>query len=465
MSIRWRLTLWYGASLAVALTGFGGAVYFVARHQSVERIDRGLSEEAADVLSEVRRARTDRELGEWLQRRFGRHEGYDFQISRADGGRYFANDRLADKALPLPEQGRLSESPSYRSVSADGGRWRVFAVQARGPSDVLTVQVARPLDDFDHEMGELLLALLLAGPLALVAAAGGGYWLARRALAPVTLLRRRTREITADRLDRRLPVPNPRDELGLLAATVNDMIARLERSFAEIRRFTADASHELRTLLAAIRSEAEVALGRGGLPDEQRQLLGSILEECGRLTRLTDQLLALAREDAGTAKQAHQAVDLAALAAGATETMRALAEAGGVRLRVFADRPAPAWGDEERLRQVFFNLIDNAVKHTPPGGEVEVRVEAADGRAVAVVRDTGEGIAPEHLPRVFDRFYRVDKARTRERGGTGLGLSIVQSVVVAHGGRVELESAPGKGTTARVVLPQGQAEEIEPNGG
>jgi signal transduction histidine kinase len=249
-------------------------------------------------------------------------------------------------------------------------------------------------------------------------------------------------------------VPNPHDELGQLAETVNEMIARLERSFAEVRRFTADASHELRTPLAAIRSEAEVALGRGGLAEEQRQLLGSILEECARLARLTDQLLTLAREDAGTAGPPREPLDLTALATSAAETMRALAEVGGVRLRVASDGPVRAWGDAARLRQVFFNLIDNAVKYTPEGGEVVVRVEAQGGLAVATVRDTGEGIAPEHLPRVFDRFYRADKARTRERGGTGLGLSIAQSVVAAHGGRIELESAPGRGTTARVVLPQ-----------
>src|SRR5262249_49860678 len=179
---------------------------------------------------------------------------------------------------------------------------------------------------------------------------------------------------------------------------------------AQLRGLPAGAAHELRTPLAAIRSEAEVALARGGLPEDQRQLLGSILEECARLTRLTDQLLALAREDAGTAKQAHQALDLAALAAGAAETMRAPAQAGGVRLGVAGDGPVGAWGDEGRLRQVFFNLIDNAVKHTAEGGEVEVRVEARGAEAVATVRDTGEGIPAEHLPRVFDRFYRVDKA-------------------------------------------------------
>jgi heavy metal sensor kinase len=453
MSIRWRLTLWYVAVLAVVVAAFGAAVYITARHQLLERIDGGLREELADVLFEVERAQSDAGLREWLERRFGQHEGFDFQITRPGGERFFVNRRLADNALPLPEPARLSERPFYRSAAAEGSRWRIVGVQARGPTGELTVQVARSLEELDHESGEWLLALLLAGPVTLLVTAGGGYFLAGRALAPVDLLRVRTREITADRLDRRLPVPNPGDELGLLAVTINEMIARLERSFAEVRRFTADASHELRTPLAVIRSEAELALRKPSVPPEQQALLGSILEECDRLSRLTDQLLALAREDAGVAVQAREALDLAALATGTAETMRPLAEAGDVRLH--SDSRGPVWvrGDESRLRQVFYNLLDNALAHTPSGGEVEVRVEAQDGQAVAVVRDTGEGIPPEHLPRVFDRFYRVDRARSRERGGTGLGLSIVRSVVIAHGGKIELESAVGRGTTARMVLP------------
>src|SRR5439155_18515545 len=204
-----------------------------------------------------------------------------------------------------------------------------------------------------------------------------------------------------DRLDRRLPVPNPGDELGRLAQTVNEMIARLEQSFAEVRRFTADASHELRTPLTAIRTEAEVALRKMSLTAEQQHLLGSILEECDRQTRLTDQLLALAREDASAAGQERQPVDLAVLVARVAETMRPLADAGGVSLDVRL-APVSISGDEVRLRQVFYNLLDNAIKYTPQGGEVEVRVEAREGAAVVTVCDTGEGIPPEHLPHVFD---------------------------------------------------------------
>jgi two-component system, OmpR family, heavy metal sensor histidine kinase CusS len=461
LSIRWRLTLWYGAVLALALAGFGAAVYLTARHDALGRIDQGLAEELTDVLSEVRRARTDAELSEWLQRRFADHEGFDFQLTRPDGSRYFASRRLGGTTLPEPEGGGRPGTPAYRDVAVEGGGRRVVSVQVRGPSGPLTVQVARPLEGFDHECARLLLALLLAGPLALLLAVGGGYFLARRALAPVDQLRRRTREITAEHLDRRLPVANPGDELGWLAQTVNDMIGRLERSFAEVRRFTADASHELRTPLTAIRTEAEVALGRDDLPPGQRQLLGSVLEECERLTRLTDQLLTLAREDAGVAPGAREPVDLTALVAGVAETMRPLAEARGVRLRAHLPGPVTVRGDPARLRQVCYNLADNAIKYTPPEGEVELRVEARDGCGVVTVRDTGEGIPPEHLPRVFDRFYRVDRARSREQGGTGLGLSIARSIVTAHGGRIELTSTPGQGTTCTVTLPVTQGTDGE----
>jgi signal transduction histidine kinase len=255
-------------------------------------------------------------------------------------------------------------------------------------------------------------------------------------------------------------VANPVDELGRLTRTINAMIGRLENSFAEIRRFTADASHELRTPLAAIRTEAEVALGKPLTVEQHQELLGSILEECERLARLTDQLLALAREDAGGTRPEPAPVDLAALVAGVVETMRPLAEARGVALRHDPDGPLRVRGEETRLRQVFFNLLDNAIKYTPEGGAVAVGLGQVGGEAVVTVRDTGVGIPAEHLPRVFERFYRVDKARSRAEGGAGLGLSIAQKIVTDHGGRIELASSPGRGTTCTVALQMSQTPEV-----
>jgi signal transduction histidine kinase len=231
------------------------------------------------------------------------------------------------------------------------------------------------------------------------------------------------------------------------------MIARLEQSFTEIRRFTADASHELRTPLTAIRTETEVALKDTLGSADYRDLLGSILEECERLTRLTDQLLSLSREDAGKACQVREPLDLAPLVGGVVETMRPLAQAKGILVQTAGSGPLPIRGDEVRLRQVFFDLLDNAIKYTPEGGRIEVQLARQDQGAAVTFLDTGIGIPPEHLPHVFDRFYRVDKARTRAEGGTGLGLSIAQSIVHAHGGRIEMASTPGQGTTCTVTLP------------
>jgi heavy metal sensor kinase len=318
-----------------------------------------------------------------------------------------------------------------------------------------------PQEEARRELQHLLAALSLAVPVAVAFAVALGYLLARAALAPLERLRRATREITADRLDRRLPVACPGDELGRFAVTINEMIGRLERSFAEVRRFTADASHELRTPLAAIRTEVEVALSGASVTPEQERLLCSVLEECDWLTRLTEQLLALAREEGAAPSPTHDPVDISALLAGVADNLLPLAEAKEQTLQVKERGHARVRGDAARLRQVFYNLFDNAIKYTPPGGAVEVCVEAEPRDVVVTIRDTGHGISPEHLPHVFDRFYRADRARARAEGGTGLGLSIAQSIVLAHRGQIRLTSVPGEGTTCTVTLPADpQSQEI-----
>jgi heavy metal sensor kinase len=344
--------------------------------------------------------------------------------------------RLADTAIPIL------------------GRQRALTGRLHLDGQESLVLLLAPLDEVDRELGQLLVVLLTAVPVALLLAGGAGYFLSRQALTPLAQLHRLTREITAERLDRRLPVLHPGDELGRLTQTINAMIGRLERSFTEVRRFTADAAHELRTPLTAIRTEAEVSLVKPLSVAEHQQLLGSILEECERLARLTEQLLMLAREDAGVGRTVREPLDLAALVHSVVETMRPLAEARGLQLRNDCPGPLYIQGDEVRLRQVFYNLLDNAIKCTPAGGTIEARLGRRDQAVVAVLRDTGIGIPPEHLPHVFVRFYRVDRARSRADGGTGLGLSIVQSIVTAHGGQIDLASAPGLGTTCTVTLPE-----------
>jgi heavy metal sensor kinase len=463
LSIRWRLTLWNLLALALVLLGFSALVYALTARALYQQVDGNLLGGFRQVEQDQRLAGDPRgRLRYWVYE-LHEHNGI-FSAAYGPSGEVLARteELAADSVPPAPRA--VHGGPRLRDAAVPAlGRQRLLEGQVRQGEGFALVLMA-PLEGVDRELGRLLAALAVAVPVALVFSGGVSYLLARASLAPVGRLRTLAREVTADRLDRRLEVAGPPDELSGLALTINEMIGRLERSFAEVRRFTADASHELRTPLAAIRAEAEVALAKGPVAPEQQALLGSILEECERLTRLADQLLTLSREDAGVAPQAREPVDLAALVAGVADTMRPLAEAGGLRLRV-AGAPARVRGDAGRLRQVFFNLLDNAIKYTPAGGEVEARVEARGGEAVASVRDTGAGIPAEHLPRVFDRFYRVDKARSREMGGTGLGLSIARSIVAAHGGRIELDSAPGRGTTVQVMLPVESAGVTEARGG
>jgi heavy metal sensor kinase len=419
-------------------------------------VDAGLHEELSDVLSEVHKGGDREAMLGWLDRRFGRHEGFDFQVTTPAGDRIFANLRLGDRRLPVPPLDATGDGALYETFTVpQAGRYRIVTRQAAGPEGKLVVQVARSLEAFDHELAELLMALLIAGPVAFVLTTGGGYFLARRALAPVERMTAAANEIDAAKFHQRLAVVNPDDELGKLAGTLNGMLDRLERSFDEMRRFTADASHELRTPLAVIRNEAEVALGQPLNDVEKQELLGNILEECQRLTWITDQLLILCRQDAGVSQLPRESVDFAELVKGVTDTMRPLAESKGQRLTTATNGAVVVQGDPVRLRHVIYNLVDNAIKYTPLRGSVNVSIAVRDSVARLVVADTGIGIPPEHLPHVFERFYRVDKARSRAEGGAGLGLSIVQSIVAAHGGSVEIASQPGSGTQCVVEIPVG----------
>jgi heavy metal sensor kinase len=456
LTIRWRMTLWFGAALAAVLLAFGALTYSVMRHHLLEGVDAGLHEELSDVLSEIRRGNDRQAMLGWLDRRFARHEGFDFQVTTAAGERVFANLRLGERRLPIPAMAGTDDGALYESFSVlQAGRYRIVTQRAAGPGGMLVVQVARSLEAFDHELAELLMALLIAGPVGLVLTTGGGYFLARTALAPVERMTSAANEIDAAKFHQRLAVVNPDDELGRLGNTINGMLDRLERSFDEMRRFTADASHELRTPLAVIRNEAEVALGHPLDDVEKQELLGNILEECQRLTWTTDQLLTLCRQDAGVTQLPSESVDFAQLVKGVTDTMRPLAESKGQRLTTETNGAVIVQGDPVRLRHVIYNLVDNAIKYTPLEGTVKVSLTRSDNVARLAVEDTGIGIAAEHLPHVFERFYRVDKARNRAEGGAGLGLSIVQSIVAAHGGSVAIASQPGSGTQCLVELPLG----------
>lgn len=454
LNIRWKLTLWYGGVLAVVLFLFSGTIYLTMRYQLLERTDQGLAEELSDVRYEVKRADEPKTLHEWLDRRFARHEGFDFQITKPSGERFFANTRLADKSLPIPEAVEGDDGLNYLTVELAGrGRWRIVSETMPGPEGTLRVQVARSLASHDHELRELLTAFLLAGPLTLLLAVAGGYFLAWRALAPVQRMTETADQITADRLSQRIDVANPHDELGALGQTLNRMIGRLERSFSEMQQFTADAAHELRTPLAVIRNEAEVALRSPRSLDEYCHVIGDMLEETNRLTGIADQLLFLCRNDAGLNLPVREDVRGDVLLAEVVGNMQLVAEEKGVFLTLAENPPIQMSSDSRQFRRVFYNLLDNAIKYTGSDGRVTVKGAVAADRWLVSVSDTGPGIAPEHLPRIFDRFYRVDPSRTGDGDGAGLGLAICRSIINGLRGRIAVESTVGQGTTLLVELP------------
>jgi heavy metal sensor kinase len=317
------------------------------------------------------------------------------------------------------------------------------------------VQVGTPLTEMHQSVRTLRTVLLGVFPVLLALAGFGAWWLAGRALAQVDQVTQSVRSLTAKSLDRRLRPLLVKDEVGRLVDTFNDMIGRLESSFEMARRFSADASHELRTPLTVLRGELELALRSPRTAEEYRDVLASCLEEAAKLSQIIDDLLFLSRAE--RLPRASEEVDLNEVATEVVASLMPLARERGLYLRLNLD-PSGAVavpGDEGQLRRMLRNLVENAIFYTPEGG-VSISVGSADAEALLTVEDSGVGIAEEHHGRVFSRFYRVDYARSRAPGSSGLGLSIVKQVAEAHGGAVELRSAPGKGSTFTVRLPRPQ---------
>src|SRR5207245_9407843 len=353
-----------------------------------------------------------------------------------------ADERLRD---PTPSTARLPNGTRIRLVSG------VYYIEDQR----VVLRVAYSQEALWRELGEFGEVLLLGFPIAVLLAGFGGYALARKALAPIDSMATQAKKISADKLGDRLSIENPEDELGKLGTVFNAMLGRLQAAFDQLRRFTADASHELRTPLTAIRSVGEVALQDQKSPPEYRDVIGSMLEEVDRLTRLVENLLALSRADAGHIQLQRADLSLLTLAHEARSLVEVLAEEQQQRIAVDGDDPdLRVSADRLILQQAIVNLLDNAIKYSPVERRIVIRVRrGGDSQVFLEVIDQGPGIPTEHRSRVFERFYRVDSARTREWGGAGLGLSIVQWAVEAHGGEITLESEEGRGCTFRMSLP------------
>ena len=481
-SIRSRLATGYAVTLLLTLGGFCAAVYYELRKPSISGLDAQLAGErdlAVQYLSESHRVLGrlvppggSPALAPGVAAGFQGLRDYLLVVDTS-GSILYTSDSLA--ALPFVDLQALSAHllppPAMsRSVSLrlqSGREVRAIASPlATAGAPISAILVAAPVDRSAPDATVFLRSMLLVAPLVLVASAFAGYWLSANALRPVQGIIDELAAITDGRsLHRRLEVPLAGDEVSRLAQTLNGMLARLEQSFSSLRRFTADASHELKTPLMVLRAGVERSLTDPRTPTEVMASLDETLGEINRMTELVEGLLTLARADEGRAPLPVERTDLRDLVAEASETAGMLAESGRVQVAtVMPDAPVWAMVDRRRIREMLLNLVTNAIKYTPDEGKVELSlVERSDG-AVIVVRDTGIGIASNDLPHIFERFWRADIARSRtgERPGSGLGLAITKWIAEAHGGSISASSRLGRGTTLTVVLPLADAQSGPP---
>jgi two-component system, OmpR family, sensor kinase len=480
-SIRGRLTIWYATALILSIAIFAVVLYFARRSATYQELDRRIQSEAnltAGILAESYRARGVLVEKDTAGRPVLISEVAavlevvpDFLlVTSQDGKLLFGSpdarslgftqfEQVNALANAPPPAGGLPAAPRRYRITPNGPTLHyVIRSAPEAGGQIGAILAGADTRSAELQVAQLVTTIVIAFLVGVVPAVMVGRWIAGRALEPVDSIITEIGEITDGRsLHRRLPVPMEKDELGRLAATLNQMWTRLERSFAALRRFTADASHELKTPLTVVRAGVERAITRHGMPQEALAPLEETLQEVNRMTELLDSLLTLARADEGRADLHREPVDLREIIEEAGETGELLAEHAGVGIDIrLPSQPVVVAVDRSRLRQLALNLIENAVKYTPRGGQVSVALAGNDGRIVFTVADTGIGIAPGDLPHVFDRFWRADSARTRtsERSGTGLGLAICKWIAEAHGGTIEVQSRPGRGTTFTVGLPR-----------
>lgn len=480
-SIRLRLTIWYSVGLLAALGIFGVAAYVYTGEMLSQNLDLSLRNET-EWLREILEGRLDMERGKSRNPRsgilnypanpgMGQQGGngtdedytiwnkiYEHSLLNAKKQFVYVMDRrgrvfyksfnLGQDTLPSPP-GLEPYKVSVTRTVLGGQRIRLASLDTK----FYEIRVAYPEDEITDVLQNLFSIFLVLIPIVLVISVIGGFFLARKSLSPVDEITRTARKITATSLRERIHVDNPQDELGRLTETLNDMIGRLEASFEQVQQFSMDASHELRTPLTIMRGEIELALRGGRKAASYKKTLASLLEEVLRMTSIVEGLILLAKADSGNAKMEKKPTRLDSLVSEIREDAEILAEQKKISVSIGKLDEATVMGDSVRLRQLMLNLVDNAIKYTPAGGKITLSLEKRDGEANFSVEDTGIGITPKDLKKIFDRFYRVDKSRSRLPDGLGLGLSISKWVAEAHGGRLLAESRVGSGSRFTVVLP------------
>lgn len=466
MSIRTRLTLWYVGLLALFLVVFGVALYSTVYFTSYQEVDRSLQQRAADIQASLATVLTLQDDFTVILRRggfvlpnadvFSTGDIY-VQLRALDGTIISRSENLGNQQLIIPrEQHALARKgqvvPSDFMVNKTRLRAYVAPIVLKSGEVIGYIELAQSLRQVDTTLRELATLIIVSIAAGLLVAAVGGWFIAGNILGPIDRVTITAQQITRARdLGRRIDVPETMDEVGRLATTFNEMLARIEELFRAQQRFVADVSHELRSPLTALRGNLDL-LKRDVTQDahERAQMMEAMDSETARMSRLVSDLLLLARQDAGVPMAKHP-IELDTLLLEVFRQAQVVAK--GVKLTLGAEDQAIIVGDRDRLKQVLLNLVDNAIKYTPHNGEVTLSLTKDDVWVRIAVQDSGIGIASDNLPNLFDRFYRVDKARARDAGGSGLGLAIAKSVVDAHNGKITVESKLGKGSTFTVWLP------------
>lgn len=460
MPLRVKLTLWYGSALALILMLFATALYAIVARDLKDQVDQSLKEAATTAI----RSLEQHGFGPFIQfedlsAHFPELAVLDkfFQIFSPTGRITIQSPNVKSHDVPLSQTAlkmAFSGETTYESARFPGEDLRLISVPILYQGNLLNiVQVGTSLKPVEHTLKRLLGVLLISIPVALLVSLGGGWFLAGRVLRPVAIMTEAAKKIAAGDLSQRLAVEATGDEIGRLAETFNAMIARLDASFRQVRQFSSDASHELRTPLTVMKGETELVLRRPRDCQDYKTVLESNLEEIDRMTRIVDELLFLSRADLGEVKMASDPVALADLLEDIQQQASVLGQDQGIQVRLGTMQPATVLGDDLRLRELFLNLVDNAVKYSRSGGTVTITLRVEQGTARVAVQDQGIGIRPEAIGRIFDRFYRTDEARAHTKAGTGLGLAICTWIADVHHGRIDVRSVPGEGSTFTVTLP------------
>ncbi len=462
LSLRWKLVGLYALILCLVVGGFSAALVMGMRRSQLRALDEELDARARALVGRV-----EHEGGRWFVEE---KTGLNQEFAEERGVYYVVEHQgveVLSSALARRLGAQIAPVDGDREVDFGGRRFheristlaKLADEEEGGKTERVRVVVAKDLAPIEQSIDSLVAQLAVVGPAVLVLSLAGGLLLVSRALRPIDRMTRAAQEIQATDLSRRLEVQGG-DEIARLALTLNDMFRRLEASFERQARFTADASHELRTPLSLVAGNVELALKRPRTAEEYKETIEEIGEAADRMQSVVEGLLTLARADGKSVPLRRETVSLSALADEVVRLHRSLAEKAHVEVLVEPQGVASVTGDPDRLKELISNLLTNAIRYNRIGGKVIVRTSSsdqqaglADGVARLIVEDTGIGIPAEDLPHVFERFYRVDKARSREVGGSGLGLAIAKWIVDAHRGTIEVSSDPGVGTRFTVSLP------------